>query len=199
MIAAWLGRPKESENLELPGKDHTSKLSSPAFVEEIISSPYWSRMWIVQELILAKTIVLLYGHIRLPWDNVVGPLQAWSTFGKSKWRHSATMDLMHMSLEASHIKKEGHALGELMRKLEHSESTDPRDRVFALLGLVEKEERGLLAMIFPDYTMSHEKVMLITMAYLKQVYAPPPFKWLIKPQQVWSPRVFGLDKETWQA
>ncbi|OTA53894.1 HET-domain-containing protein [Hypoxylon sp. EC38] len=61
-IAAWLGQPSESQNKERTGRDHTSKLSSPSFVDEIISSPYWSRMWIVQELILAKTIILLlYG------------------------------------------------------------------------------------------------------------------------------------------
>ncbi|KAI1397678.1 hypothetical protein F4819DRAFT_490328 [Hypoxylon fuscum] len=47
--------------------------------------------------------------------------------------------------------------------------------------------------------MSHEKVILVTMAYLKQIYAPRPFKWVFKPHQVWNHKVFGLEKETWQA
>ncbi|KAI1079067.1 HET-domain-containing protein [Whalleya microplaca] len=170
-VAAWLGRPDESENIERGGKDHTYKLSSPDF-----------------ELILAENIILLYGNIRLPWNGVVGPLQAWSTLGKSKWRHNATMDLIHI----------GYALGELIRNLEHSGSTDPRGRILALLGLVDNEERNGLGAIFPDYTMSHEKVILITMAYLNQVYASCPFRWAIKPRQVWNHRVFRLD-ETWQA
>ncbi|KAI0116184.1 HET-domain-containing protein [Hypoxylon sp. NC0597] len=198
-IAAWLGKPEESQNKERTGRDHTSKLSSPSFVDEIISSPYWSRMWIVQELILARTIILLYGHLRLPWKGVNGVMQAWSTFGKSKWRHSPAINLVFMTVGAQYTRKYGRALGELMRYLEHSEATDPRDRVFALIGLMEGEERRLLGMIFPDYTMSHEKVVLVTMAYLKQIYAPSPFKWVVKPQQVWNRKVFGLEKETWEA
>ncbi|KAK6953291.1 hypothetical protein Daesc_005592 [Daldinia eschscholtzii] len=126
MIAAWLGVPVGFEDTERIGRDHTSRLSSPAFVDEIIDS-------------------------------------------------------------------------ELMRSLESSEATDPRDRVFALIGLMEGKERKLLGTIFPDYTMSHEKAMLITMAYLKQVYTPRPFKWVVKPQQVWNNRIFRLDLETWQA
>ncbi|KAI1483668.1 HET-domain-containing protein [Daldinia eschscholtzii] len=199
MIAAWLGVPVGFEDTERIGRDHTSRLSSPAFVDEIIDSPYWSRMWIVQELILAKGIILLYGHFRLPWEGVRGVLHAWSTFGKSKWRHSAALNFVYMTSEASYTQKYGRALGELMRSLESSEATDSRDRVFALIGLMEGEERKLLGTIFPDYTMSHEKVMLITMAYLKQVYAPRPFKWVVKPQQVWNNRIFRLDLETWQA
>ncbi|KAI1378010.1 HET-domain-containing protein [Hypoxylon crocopeplum] len=199
MIAAWLGIPEESRNKERAGRDHTSKLSSPTFVDEIISSPYWGRMWIVQELVLAKSIILLYGHLRLPWDGVRGVMQAWSTFGKSKWRHSAAINMVFMTVQAPYTQKYGRALGELMRYLEHSEATDPRDRVFALLGLMEGEERELLGKIFPNYTMSHEKVMLVTMAYLKQIYAPRPFKWVVKPHQMWNHKVFGLDKETWEA
>ncbi|KAI1385841.1 HET-domain-containing protein [Hypoxylon trugodes] len=197
-IAAWLGVPPAERNQERTGRDHISELSSPSLVDEIFTSVYWSRMWIVQELILAKNIVLLYGHLRLPWKGMSGVLQAWSTFGKSRWRHSATINLVNMTVGAAYTQEHGRALGELMRYLEHSEATDPRDRVFALLGLVEGEEREVLGTIFPDYEMSHEKVMLVTMAYLKQIYAPRPFKWVVKPQQVWSEKVFGLDKETWE-
>ncbi|KAI6086387.1 HET-domain-containing protein [Hypoxylon rubiginosum] len=201
-IAAWLGMPDESEDKEMSGRDHSSKLSSPAFVDKIMGSPYWSRMWIVQELILAKEIILLYGYTRLPWKMIRGILQAWSTLGKSKWRNSAAASFVQLGaggIGAAYIQKQGRALGELMRYLEHSEATDSRDRVFALLGLMEAEERKFIGTIFPDYTMSHEKVMLVTMAYLKQIYAPRPFRWIVKPRQVWGPKVFGLDRETWEA
>ncbi|KAI1768399.1 HET-domain-containing protein [Hypoxylon sp. FL1150] len=201
-VAAWLGMPEESEDKEMHGRDHRFKLSSPAFVDEIVRSPYWSRMWIVQELILAKEIVLLYGHARLPWEMAWGILQAWSTLGKSRWRNSAAASLVQLGVGrvgASYIQKQGRALGELMRYLEHSEATDSRDRVFALLGLMEAEERRFISTIFPDYTMSHEKVMLVTMTYLKQIYAPRPFRWIFKPRQVWGPDVFGLDGQTWEA
>ncbi|KAI1103357.1 HET-domain-containing protein [Jackrogersella minutella] len=198
-IAAWLGVREDPQPEEKTGRDHTAKLASPAFVDELIRSPYWSRMWIVQELVLAKTIVLLYGHLRLPWKGVYGVLHAWSTVGRSRWRNSATVSLVYMTVQAPYTQKHGRALGELMRYLEHSEATDPRDRVFALMGLMEEEEKKLLGTVFPDYTMSHEKVALVTMAYLKQIYAPSPFKWVVRPQQMWGHKVFGLERETWES
>ncbi|KAM3064804.1 hypothetical protein ACMFMG_008715 [Clarireedia jacksonii] len=67
---------------------------------------------------------------------------------------------------------------ELLRPLytlliEHcnSECKDPRDRVFSLLGPVTSEERGLLGRIFPDYTLSQDQVLVITLAHLTQFFS----------------------------
>jgi len=49
---------------------------------------------------------------------------------------------------------------------------DPRDRIFALLGLVSLEERGLLGRYFPDYKMTKEQVCIITLAHLTQYILP---------------------------
>jgi hypothetical protein len=43
---------------------------------------------------------------------------------------------------------------------------DPRDKVFALLSLVDPEERAALSRFFPDYSLSHERVVVITLAHL---------------------------------
>jgi len=199
----WLGAREHAANDDdkpVAGRNanHTAKLVSSSLVDEIFSRPYWSCIWIIQELVLAKDIVLLYGNLHFTWRGLTPPLQPRIIFGKSKWRHSALARLMLMVGGITHSRKNGGALGELMRSLAHSECADPRNRVFALLSLVEPEERALLGTIFPDYTMSHEKVMLVTMTYLKQIYAPPPFMWVFKPEQVWRPEVFGPDRKTWQ-
>ncbi|KAI3318503.1 HET-domain-containing protein [Xylariaceae sp. AK1471] len=185
----WLGTRETPSDKPVAGRDHTSKLASPSLVDEIFSRPYWSRIWIIQELLLAKDIIPLYGHLRFTWRGLTGSLQPWAVFGKSKWRHSALTRLILMVGGVTYSPRNGGVLGELMRSLAHSECSDPRDRVFALLSLVAHEERALLGSVFPDYNMSHEK----------QIYAPRPFKWMVKPEQVWNPAVFGLDRETWQA
>jgi hypothetical protein len=45
---------------------------------------------------------------------------------------------------------------------------EPRDRVFALLGLVKAEERRMLGRFFPDYAMAEDHVLIITLAHPTQ-------------------------------
>jgi len=36
----------------------------------VVSFRYWSRLWIIQELLLGKSIQLVYGHDNLAWDDL---------------------------------------------------------------------------------------------------------------------------------
>ncbi|KAK7973450.1 hypothetical protein PG988_007584 [Apiospora saccharicola] len=63
------------------------------------------------------------------------------------------------------------ALHILLVQHRHSMCKDPRDRIFALLGLVSEDERLFLGRVFPDYTLSEQHVMIITLAHLTQ-YMP---------------------------
>lgn len=49
-----------------------------------------------------------------------------------------------------------------------SECKDPRDRVFALLGIISTDEREILSTVFPDYSMTLDHVLVITLAHLTQ-------------------------------
>jgi hypothetical protein len=59
-----------------------------------------------------------------------------------------------------------HSLSDLLIEYRRTGCQDPRDRVFALLGLLPKEERRLLSPTFPDYSMSHNEVVAKTMEHL---------------------------------
>lgn len=56
----------------------------------------------------------------------------------------------------------------LLVSYHQSECKDPRDRVFALLGLITSEERAFLSTYFPDYSMKEDHVRIITLAHLTQ-------------------------------
>jgi hypothetical protein len=58
-----------------------------------------------------------------------------------------------------HLKQDGH---------QHLISTDPRDKVFALLGLAEDRQELKTLSVFPDYSRSKEEVYITTMAALLQ-------------------------------
>jgi hypothetical protein len=35
---------------------------------EIFERPWWSRMWVVQEIVLAREVTVMYGHISASWE-----------------------------------------------------------------------------------------------------------------------------------
>jgi hypothetical protein len=35
---------------------------------EIFERPWWNRMWVVQEIVLAREVTVMYGHISAPWE-----------------------------------------------------------------------------------------------------------------------------------
>ena len=54
-----------------------------------------------------------------------------------------------------------------------SECKDPRNRVFALLGLVIPEEMTLLGRFLSDYTMTEDNVVLIAICHVQLVVINP--------------------------
>ena len=46
----------------------------PAIIDHMYSSEYWTRLWIVQEVLLARTLVIRFGPLRVPWDTFTASL-----------------------------------------------------------------------------------------------------------------------------
>ncbi|KAI0544321.1 heterokaryon incompatibility protein-domain-containing protein [Xylaria curta] len=61
----------------------------------------------------------------------------------------------------------GLSLRKLLTRFHRFECKDPRDRVFALLSLLPKRERDSLAEYFPDYALSTDQVIIITLSHLQ--------------------------------
>ncbi|KAH7018830.1 hypothetical protein EDB80DRAFT_675862 [Ilyonectria destructans] len=52
-----------------------------------------------------------------------------------------------------------------------SKCKDPRDRVFSLMGLIPADERCALGIVFPDYNISEDHVLIITLSHLMRFQA----------------------------
>ncbi|KAE8446532.1 hypothetical protein EG329_011864 [Mollisiaceae sp. DMI_Dod_QoI] len=106
LVIAWLGVnpeyadrllgpvPASSEHLQEPVPEHgrdksltdnSSKMITQGiqYLEvtskmlfDLCTRPYWTRMWIVQEVVLAKELELQYGRFRIPWSL----LMEWSAY-----------------------------------------------------------------------------------------------------------------------
>ncbi|RKL27258.1 hypothetical protein BFJ72_g13285 [Fusarium proliferatum] len=107
---------------------------------EILSdNPYFSRIWVVQEIASAKQALVLYHRQTMHWDFFHGSLQRLCT---KRWmRHFGS---------PRHI-DDGHGFLTLLGDTRNCNASDPRDKIFALLGLWKKS-------VEPDYTLSPQAV-----------------------------------------
>jgi hypothetical protein len=134
----------------------------------LFSQPYWTRMWIIQEFVVAKDMRFLYGDEHFSWNdfrctmlylddsNVAIHCQAHKV---TAVRNNHRYILMSSAFSVYRTRKLYKSLAcfsifELISAYHKQECSDPRDKVFALLGLAEATI-GIRA----DYTLSKEKLL----------------------------------------
>lgn len=115
-------------------------------LERLLNRSYWSRVWIIQEFILAKLVEIRCGHQTSPLENFEDICRWLEDFGKPfKSRHSASAGITFSKAyrlfkhRAEWWRTNGIARTFSLRRLfeayTSSESSDRRDKVYALLGL----------------------------------------------------------------
>lgn len=155
----------------LGGDDRSASESLlPGFLElrhctvlkRIMQNGWFRRIWILQEVANARTASVIYGHnqmstrlfTRLPL--VLGISPSGGT--------QAVLDIMPGHSRSKSWWAERRDLRTLLSKFSGSQATDPRDEVYALLGLCSDQEYASI-FIKPDYTRSQEQVAQDVGAY----------------------------------
>jgi hypothetical protein len=116
----------------------------------IFRLPYFSRTWIIQEIAMARAHSVLFGDISTPWEWFTTPTirhlaPAWIQFCDRR-RYRETGDLANLLIDTK-----------------SSKASDPRDKVFGLLGLIQSAgAEGLVA----NYSCSVEEVFIGVALYL---------------------------------
>ncbi|KAK5682130.1 hypothetical protein LTS10_005255 [Elasticomyces elasticus] len=149
-------------------------------IKRLLERPYWSRLWVFQEITLARHKVVMCGRSELAWDSFAYFLDVvasvWMSNSKSllspmrrpifvarasrraKYREArewlrAVQDCPAMPVvKFASQDTQASPLWDLMFALEHLGCADPRDKVYALLGVAAQTR----AAIEPDYTVSVE-------------------------------------------
>ena len=188
---------------------------------EVFERAWWSRMWVVQEIVLAQEVTVMYGQISAPWEM-------FARAGLSIERHrnsccaatptgriqilSNTLSRISeeiLEIEQSQLLRRGDdevasffkqystdgvaPRGGIIRKdrtkltayiwhTRHRAATDPRDKIYGVLGLVpdwlDTEP------IVPDYTKSSYHMFRNTV--LKMIRGDNNFDILCEVQSPWS-------------
>jgi hypothetical protein len=151
------------------GDDHGScyeaarafnKTSTFDALATLLRNRYFSRLWIVQEILLARRIqVLVDGGVWVSW----GVMRAIAR--KSK-RYLREVNIPESVIRLLHQEPGAMSLTVCIDRFSGNLCQDPRDRVYGLLGLVKKDERLVV-----DYEKPTHKVFLDMLTTCCAIYA----------------------------
>lgn len=109
---------------------------------DVIQRSYWYRLWIVQEFVLARRVVLLCGERSFSIDEIRD-----SGYVYKRFRELCALRQCYITARGKSTLPFGEALYYTVQSI----TTDPRDIIYGLLGLVDGESlRGLK----PNYILS---------------------------------------------
>jgi hypothetical protein len=140
----------------------------------LFDRPWWRRAWIRQEVAVASGVIVLCGNDRiLRWATLIQAMEAidrvaadFEPFIKSLGgQSSGYQQAIQVDIFRESIKEEGCVRDEeyLLLHGRQCEATNPRDRVFALIGLASAQAQ---AAIVPDYEFSEPDVFRMATKYL---------------------------------
>ena len=149
---------------------HKSRSASWSSLIKLLKLPWFHRVWVVQEIAFARKLHVLVGGRTFDWENFLAVIQMFTDPALSLLLqedadffdlHSAIDGMRHV-LQMAHFRRITQrrlslTLACYLESTSGFMSTDPRDRVFALLGLVDESLR-----LEPDYSRSVEQVYFNT-------------------------------------
>ncbi|ETS77422.1 hypothetical protein PFICI_11296 [Pestalotiopsis fici W106-1] len=114
-------------------------------LEQLFSRRYFSRVWILQEIALAKTALLVSGNDSIPWARVVEAAGRVIELDERP-------PVLDLNRQVCLLPRQELRLLDLGRQ---SQATNPRDKVFALLGLLPNR---CIGQVEADYTLTVEEL-----------------------------------------
>lgn len=132
---------KESEAL----KFHKQGVWDEVFrtTRRLLERPWFERVWVFQESVVAPKVVFLCGTYYFPWDQVTRiiylSLHGFSQTSYKPVHHFARMN----SFRSIYQEKKKPPLGLLIKEGSGAKCEDPRDLVYSLLGMADHETTDL--------------------------------------------------------
>jgi hypothetical protein len=158
---------------DVEGQYHVAKgfLSRWHAALKLFQVPWWSRVWTIQEVVLAKQATVVVGSVSAPWELFYNFYQSYMnhlppgacchdsmtwTMTRDLWDEIV---LMRFTIWSFYECRTGPrtiqphaALWENLWLFRHKAATDPRDKVYALLGLLHSQQYPFLS---ADYSISN--------------------------------------------
>lgn len=124
---------------------------------------YWERMWISQEVVLAREATMCYGSWTVRFSTFLRVMPAVSSARSPAGDESKTSSFAYNLCMYRWFSRDTPMLHSALQCCRARKATDVRDRIYGLLGLVEAE-----ASIEVDYQITPLKLWMVVVAYLYQ-------------------------------
>ncbi|KAI0104278.1 heterokaryon incompatibility protein-domain-containing protein [Nemania sp. FL0031] len=141
----------------------------------LLESPYWSRVWIVQEMVLGRRVLIHYGRHVLPLQLFIDAEKSMrehyhgccyehcAADPNNKWsylygilKNLSTIRYISRMRVSRRMSDKLALFDTMLGGVDFRKATDPRDQVYGLLGLVSEHTEGDL--LRPDYSLPVSKV-----------------------------------------
>lgn len=189
-VLIWLGSADAETEKAMTLLKKPSDLDAHAIVSltKIYRRPWFYRIWVYQELVLARNDPIVHlGHDSMPWSVFYdylasGPLNSvWQRMLQSLERAGYPSYIIDFEVAATHVmalgqvrirRKRGQKLSLLadLMTTRFCQATDPRDKIYGLLGLHSSRTPAIT--MLPDYTKTVQEVFMETTARVMQTYQP---------------------------
>ncbi|CAH0050607.1 unnamed protein product [Clonostachys solani] len=146
-----------------------SYVQSPGDLKALLGRRYFSRIWVIQELLLSQRAVMRVGDVDF-WTDPTTSVYFSINLPEWSWEQTDAAWMQYISQGAASIS----TLRDLLLLTSHCRATDPRDRLFGLLSIMpdmsnpsaegdasQVEGSGLHA----DYSLSSQHVYIGLFAY----------------------------------
>jgi hypothetical protein len=142
-------------------------------------------MWIVQEFVLAKTLVIAAGQQYLHWDKIEQLFPP--ALDPNGLRHYSRYYSMNLVVQERHELNQRRATGffrsleTLLIRFTDSECSDQRDKIFALIGLFGESTDGPEEILQADYELEEWEL------YVEVMHQAGPY---LTPTELWNLRIY---------
>ncbi|KAH9215261.1 heterokaryon incompatibility protein-domain-containing protein, partial [Leptodontidium sp. 2 PMI_412] len=168
-VTVWLGPEEGDSQMAMTGfafrethrRLEERKTEPPtAGVEELLRRPWFRRVWVLQEVAAAKELYIACGDIAIRgedfYSEINGIVGFYGSFTKMMRLYRPVLEFMNPN---SPIFQAGTMpLSLLIEMFRSWEATDPRDKVYALLGLSSDARNANNPSLRPDYTLSQSQI-----------------------------------------
>jgi hypothetical protein len=139
-------------------------------IDRLFHDSYFGRSWIIQEVAFAEMVQVVCGSFNVPWDIFRMAYEGRTKLLFQPFRNPGTDDIASLIpfVRDARVRYRNRDetnskcidLGAVLNSFSYTKQTDPRDKVYAALGLVHPS--SLCAEIMPDYNKSTEDVFYET-------------------------------------
>ncbi|KAJ4148562.1 hypothetical protein LMH87_003026 [Akanthomyces muscarius] len=157
-LSKWQPGDKRLQKVEGESFSEMAALIDLTFIQQC---SWFERMWVVQELGVADLADIIYGGSSLPWDEFLQVLYY--------LHYSCKLPLLNIQIltrlekiRQGWVESQRFPLYTLIRNLSYRQASDPRDKIYALYGLMGDQMNDLLQ---PDYTKPIAEIFAATTQY----------------------------------